>query len=39
VIDHRIEGLPDQRTNLLRGEPVFARQSSVLLQALERGNA
>jgi len=39
VIDHQIEGLTEARTNLLRGEPEFARESSVLLRALERGNA
>jgi NitT/TauT family transport system ATP-binding protein len=38
VIDHRFD-LPPQRTAALRGEPVFARQTAVLLEALQRGGA
>jgi NitT/TauT family transport system ATP-binding protein len=38
VLDHKID-LPAQRTNLLRGQPEFARETAVLLAALERGGA
>ena len=36
VIDHRIN-LPEERTNLIRVEPEFARQSRMLLDALVSG--
>jgi NitT/TauT family transport system ATP-binding protein len=36
VLDHVVE-LPSQRPNRLRGEAEFARQTAVLLAALERG--
>jgi NitT/TauT family transport system ATP-binding protein len=38
VIDHRLD-LPPQRTAELRGKPAFARQTAVLLEALQRGGA
>ena len=38
VIDHPID-LPAERHSSLRGEPRFARETGVLLQALERGGA
>jgi NitT/TauT family transport system ATP-binding protein len=38
VIDHAID-LPPRRTNELRGDAAFARQTRVLLDALERGGA
>jgi NitT/TauT family transport system ATP-binding protein len=38
VIDHSID-LPSQRTSTLRGEPNFANQTRVLLEALERGGS
>jgi NitT/TauT family transport system ATP-binding protein len=38
VIDHPID-LPPQRISRLRGEPAFARQTGLLLQALQRGGA
>lgn len=38
VIDHPID-LPVERHSSLRGEPRFARETGVLLQALERGGA
>jgi len=38
VIDHRL-ALPHERTAALRGEPQFARECGVLLDALQRGGA
>ena len=38
VIDHSID-LPEERKNMLRGEPAFAKQTRILLEALERGGA
>jgi NitT/TauT family transport system ATP-binding protein len=38
VIDHPID-LPKERPTSIRGEPDFARQTRVLLEALERGGA
>jgi NitT/TauT family transport system ATP-binding protein len=38
VLDHHLASvLPQQRTNALRGEAVFARQTRILFEALERG--
>ncbi len=38
VLDHRLTSvLPEQRTNALRGDAVFARQTRILYEALERG--
>jgi len=37
VMDHAID-LPSHRQNMLRGEVEFARQTRVLLEALERGS-
>ena len=36
VLDHRLD-LPGERTSELRAEPTFARQTGVLLEALQRG--
>ncbi len=37
VIDHRLD-LPPKRMSVLRAEPTFARQTGILLEALQRGN-
>ena len=37
VLDHRLE-LPAQRAASLRGDPRFAAETAVLLEALQRGN-
>ena len=37
VIDHRLD-LPPERMSVLRAEPTFARQTGILLEALQRGN-
>ena len=39
VLDHDLSAaLPIQRTNAIRGEPAFARETRVMFEALERGN-
>jgi NitT/TauT family transport system ATP-binding protein len=39
VLDHDLSNaLPRERTNALRGEPAFARETRGMFEALERGN-